>query len=269
VFATFRGILGDHWRWRRQIWHLALLDLKKTYRGAVLGWIWLFVQPLAYIGVFWFAIDLGLRAGQTAGDYPFIFWLAAGLIPWFFMQSMIGTGSNVYKRYGYLVNRLRFPLSVISSFYALSLLIILVLSLLILVLVAWLLGVMPSIYLLQVPLIVVLMYLFFVFWSLMTSPLSAISKDFANLIRILNLPIFWLSGVIFNVENLEIPIAQTVLQYNPVTFFVTAMRGALCDGYWFWDRPELVFPFAGVFLLTVLCALGIYGRVGKEVPDVI
>jgi teichoic acid transport system permease protein len=259
----------DHWEWRRQIWPLAILDLVKANRGAVLGWIWLLIKPLTYIGVFWFAIGFGLRAEGSTESYPYILWLSAGLIPWFFMQSMLGTGSNVYQRYNYLVNRVRFPLSVISSFYALSQLVILVASLFIMLLVAWVGGVAPTLYLLQVPLIVLLMLVFFIFWSIMTSPLSAVSKDFANLIGTLNLPIFWLSGIIFNVETLQIPIAQTLLHYNPVTFFVTSMRAAVCGEYWFWQRPETLLPFLGVFLLTALCALLVYSRMGNEVSDAI
>ena len=49
-------IIRENWRWRRQVWNLAKIDLVKTYRGAALGKIWLFVKPAVYILVFWVAL---------------------------------------------------------------------------------------------------------------------------------------------------------------------------------------------------------------------
>ena len=103
------------------IGHLAVFDLKKQSRGAVLGWAWFFVRPAIYIFCFWFAIDIGLKAGRTApGDAPYILWLSAGIIPWFFMNNMLSGGISVMNRYSYLVNKVKFPLSAISSVYTLS-----------------------------------------------------------------------------------------------------------------------------------------------------
>ena len=60
MLNTLREILQENWQWRNQIMNLAVIDLHKTVRGAVLGWIWLLVKPVTYIAVFWFALELGL-----------------------------------------------------------------------------------------------------------------------------------------------------------------------------------------------------------------
>jgi teichoic acid transport system permease protein len=108
--------LRDNWNWRKQIARLSLFDLKKKSRGAVLSWGWFFIKPGMYIFCFWFALEIGLRVGNSdAGAPPYILWLCAGLIPWFFMQDMINQGSDVLHRYPYLVNKIKFPLSGIST----------------------------------------------------------------------------------------------------------------------------------------------------------
>ncbi|MDR2492628.1 MAG: ABC transporter permease [Coriobacteriales bacterium] len=267
MFATIKQIVVDNYTWRHQIWDLALVDIKKTYRGAVLGWAWMFAKPLIYIGCFWFALDLGLRASDTVGDYPFILWLATGLIPWFFMADMLTAGSGVLKRYSYLVNRIRFPLSAISSFFALSSLMVFAVCFVVMLAVALACGIRFDAHLAQVPLVVLVMYLFFVLWSIMTSPLTAISKDLGNLIKAMSLPLFWVSGVIFNVSAVEHGWVSTVLSFNPVTFFVTAMRAAVCDRYWVWEKPELLLPFAAVLTVTALCALLAHRQFSKGVAD--
>ncbi|MDR3315913.1 MAG: ABC transporter permease [Coriobacteriales bacterium] len=268
MFSALREILKDNWGWRGQIWHLAVVDIQKQVRGTVLGWFWLIAKPLIFIVTLWFALEIGLRAERTVGDYPYILWLSLGLIGWFFMSSMIGSGSNVYKAYSYLIDKMRFPLSVISSFYGLAQLIIFLFTLLLPVIVMFILKVPFTIYALQMPFLIILMYLFFVFFSIMTSPVSALSKDFHNLIKAMQTPLMWFSGIIFNVEVIEFSWFKYVMLFNPITFFVYGFRAALCDHYWVWEKPETLIAFVGVFLLTLIVALVMYKRLGKEIPDV-
>jgi teichoic acid transport system permease protein len=267
MLTALKSIVFDTIRWRDQIGRLALFELQKTVRGAVLSWFWLFVKPLTYIGVFWFALEIGLRAGRTIGDYPFIIWLASGLIPWFYMSDLLGTGANVYKRYSYLINRVSFPAPIIPGFYSVSRLIIFGISLVILMVMMLIFSFPLTLYALQLPLIILLMVVFFLFFSLMTSPLSAISKDFANLMNAVHLPIFWLSGVIFNIDAITIPWVKWLFSFNPVTFLVSSFRAALCEHYWIWERPGLLWGFGFVLLLTFALALVIHSRFEQVVAD--
>ena len=253
---------------RSQIWHLAITDLVKTYRGAALGWFWLFARPAMYIFVFWFTLSLGLRSGKPVEGAPYILWLAAGSMPWFMMQSMIVTGGNIYHRFGYLVNRIKFPLSVISTFYVVSLMIVLLAELAIIVALCLVFGVHISRYILQLPLILVVMFVYWVAFSVMMSPLTALSKDLAQLLRTLSTPLFWLSGIIFHLDRLPEG-AQMVMWFNPVSWFVQSVRDCFVFHTWIWERPGQLGAFVAVFLLTVLLAVRNYDRLSKEVPDVI
>jgi teichoic acid transport system permease protein len=124
-----------------------------------------------------------------------------------------------------------------------------------------------TIHALQIPFIALAMFIFFIFFSLMTAPLSVISKDFRNFIKALSRPIFWLSGVIFNFSSIDISWLKWLFVFNPVSFLVTSFRAALCDHYWIWEKPEFLAGFGAVFLLTFICALGIHHRLGGEVAD--
>ncbi|MDR0489143.1 MAG: ABC transporter permease [Propionibacteriaceae bacterium] len=269
MIQTFRGIFRDNWVWRSQILRLAVTELQKQIRGAALGWIWLIVTPSVYVFVFWFALKLGLKEASSADEIPFIVWLTVGLVPWFFMSSMLTTGSNVYTRYSFLVNRMRFPIPVISSFFGVAEFLIFLISQIVVFIVIILSKVPFTIYALQLPVLAILMYFFWVVWSMLTSPLSAISRDFHNLIKALATPLFWLSGIIFDVGNIEITWLQVVMAFNPITFFVTSFRASLCDTYWVWDKPQLLLPFLGVFLVMFILAVSVQHRLGPEVPDVL
>ena len=270
VLSTLATILKDNWEWRKQIGRLALFDLVKKSRGAVLGWAWFFIKPAMYIFCFWFALEIGLRAGNSdAGAPPYILWLCAGLIPWFFMQDMLGPGLDVLHRYSYLVNKIKFPLSGISTIFSGATLIVELMLMVALFVIYFACGMPLDVYLLQVPILLVLMFLFWHTVSILFSQLSAMSKDVKNLMSAMSTPFFWLSGVLFDVKDIHIGWVQTMLDFNPITFFVTAFRGAFYDKTWFWNDPSACVGFVVVFAITLLAALFVYKKFNEEVCDVL
>lgn len=268
MLKTLVTIVKDNWQWRLQISHLALFELIKKARGTVLSWAWLFLQPLIYIFVFWFALDIGLRAGRNMNP-PFFLWLITGLIPWFFMREMISSGSDVLHRFSYLVKKIKFPISGISTIYTMSALVTHLCLIIIQVVVYFGFGIPPNIYLLQVPFLIILMVIFFNILSILMSQISAMSKDFRNITRAMMTPLFWLSGIIFDPNTITIRWVHIFFLINPVTFFASAFRDAFYYKKWFWDSPHAVIGFAGVFLVTLVFMLFVYKRLNKEIPDVL
>lgn len=268
---TIFQILKEKWKWRKQIVNLGLFDLRKKSRGAVLGSIWFFVKPAVYVFVFWFALEIGLKVGNSSGseDVPYILWLMAGLVPWFYMQDMLNQGSDVFHRYSYLVNKIKFPLAGIPTIFNISTFVVQI-GLVIFLLIAYLLcGQTIDIYLIQLPIAMLIMFVFFDIFSLMVSLLSAISKDFMNLVKTLSTPLFWLSGIIFNVYALGIDWLEGILMFNPVTFFASMYRCAVYDKTWIWDNPGAIIGMVVVFVVTLLAMVLIYRRTREEIPDVL
>lgn len=268
MFRGLKRIIGENWVWRRQAWSLAVMDLVKSYRGAALGWIWLLVKPAVYIAVFWFAIDVGMRSGSSVNDYSFIYWLAAGIFPWFFIKDMLEDGSDVLHRYSFLVNRLRFPISVISTFFAISKMLVCIGTLVVMAAVALIAGYSPTIYWLQIPLVLVITLVFWIGWSVAVAPLCAISQDFANLVKTFSMPFFWVSGVLFQLDNMP-QWMQTIMRFNPVTWCVESIRDCFVYNQWIWDQRDDLGAFAIVFVLMWMFAGLSFGRLSKEVPDVL
>ncbi|MDY6141228.1 MAG: ABC transporter permease, partial [Bacilli bacterium] len=118
------NIIKEHFAYRKQITKLAKADLVKTYRGAALGWMWAIIKPTVTIFVYWFAFAIGLRISNDVNGYPYFLWLIAGVVPWFYMSEMISGGTDAIRRYGYLVTKMKFPVSTIPTFVNLSKLII-------------------------------------------------------------------------------------------------------------------------------------------------
>ena len=158
---TFKEILTDHFQYRNQLVKLAKADLKKTYSGSVLGWSWALIRPSILIFVFWFAFSVGLRKGGDVDGYPFFLWLIAGMIPWFYMRDMITGGAGSIRKYKYLVTKIKFPTSTIPTFVSMALMVSHIGLVVVMILIYMGFGYMPTVYYLQIPFYMLLMFLFF------------------------------------------------------------------------------------------------------------
>ena len=266
---TLRLIISEHKAFSRQIFKLAKSDLIRTYRGAALGWAWAIVKPLMTLFVFWFGFTVGLRSGKPVNGYPYFLWLLAGFLPWFYMRDMIQGGAECIRKYKHLVTKIKFPISIIPTFTSLSHLVIhlILCALTLIVFVAW--GFKPDIYLLQIPLYMFFMWAFFEVWALFAGMLSAMSKDFLNLVKAFIQALFWLSGVIYDVNKIRHDAVRTILKFNPITVISGGYRKALIYKEWFWEDRIEMFAYATVLLLFFILSIWAYKRLRKDIPDVL
>ncbi len=266
---TLKEIIKDHIEYRRQIIKLAKADIAKTYRGAALGWSWAIIKPTVTIFVYWFAMEIGIRASKPMNGHPYFLWLIAGMIPWFYMNEMLYQGTDCFRKYSYLITKMKFPVSTISTFVSISKMIINIILLFITILIFIAFGFMPNIYYLQIPIFILLSFIFFTGWSLFAANIAAMSKDFSNLVKSFISAIFWLSGILWNAEEVKILWLKKLLRLNPVTYIVNGFRNCFINQIWIWEQPKRFMYFA--IATTIMWALAIwsYKKFRKEIPDVL
>lgn len=262
-------IIDEHKLLGNQIFKLAKSELTKTYRASALGWAWALVKPSVRIFVFWFAFSIGMKGGKPVAGYAYIFWLISGFLPWFYMQDMLNGGAGCIRKNRHLVTKMKFPVSVIPTFESLSFLYIHWVLLAITIIIFTCAGHYPDIYYLQIPFYMLLMFMFFTIWGLFAGLLSAISKDFQNLVKSFTMAIFWLSGVMYNVDKINHRSIRLLLKFNPITVISSGYRKVFIYKQWFWEDPVELGCFFITFLVFTLLALWAYRRLRKEVPDVL
>jgi len=268
---TLIKIIKQHITWRRQLIKLAKSDLIKTYSGSALGWAWAIIKPAVLIFVLWFAFGVGLRIGGEREDgYPFLLWLIAGLIPWFYMDEMLKEGASSLRTYSYLVTKMRFPIATIPTFVGISKLYVHIFLVAITILVFLGYGYKPDIYMLQLPIYMMCMYFFFLAWAQFSSVLTCMSQDFYNLIGAATQALFWLSGILYDVKTMHVPQAlKTFLLFNPITYVSNGYRNILIYKIWIWEEPRVFLYFVIVLFVMASLALWAYRKLYKEIPDVI
>ena len=266
---TFIEILKDYIQYKQQIFKLAKADIVKTYRGAALGWAWAIIKPAVTIFVYWFAFQIGIRSGKPVEGYPFFLWLIAGLIPWFYINDMLTQGTESIRRYSYLVTKMKFPISTIPTFVSISKLMVNLFLIVVMILIFVFMGYSPDIYIIQLPIYIMLSFIFFTVFSLFASLLACMSKDFSNLIKSLVTAVFWLSGIVWNVNTIDIPWLKTLLKVNPVTYLVEGVRNCFIHKIWIWESPKTLLCFLAILIVMTILSIFIYKKLRKEIPDVL
>lgn len=262
-------ILKENLSFRKQIIKLSKSELKKTYKGAALGPVWAVIKPAIQIFVFWFAIAVGFRKGGLVHGYPFFIFMITGMIPWFFMSESILEGAKCIRMNKHFVTKMPFPVGTIMTYTNLSHLYIHFVLVGIGLAILLLSGVMPTIYMIQILWYLPMMFIFFTCLSWITAPLSAVSKDFENLVRAILNAIFWLSGIIWDPYAMGDGIVRRIVLLNPVNYFANGYRNVFLYKRWFWETPYETVSF--LLLLTGVFFLGafVYKRLRKTLPDVL
>jgi teichoic acid transport system permease protein len=269
MLETIKLIINEHRSFSKQIIMLTKSDLIRTYRGAALGWAWALIKPMITLFVFWFGFSVGLRSGKPINGYPYFLWLMAGFLPWFYMRDMFVKGADCIRKYKHLVTKIKFPISIIPTFTSLAHLAVHLMLLAIWLVVFTIWGAPPDKYLLQIPFYMLLMFMFYEAWALLSGMLSAMSKDFLNLVKSSIQALFWLSGIIYNVDKIHNPTVRTLLKFNPVTVISGGYRKSFIYKQWFWeDKIELI-GFATTFTIVFLLSLWAYKKLRKDIPDVL
>ena len=99
---------------------LSVNELKKKYKGAVLGPLWALIKPSFTLSILWFAFAVGLRGSGYVNGYPRFIFLLTGYVPWFFISENIIGGARSIRQNKQFVTKLSFPVSNIMTFTSLS-----------------------------------------------------------------------------------------------------------------------------------------------------
>lgn len=266
---TLKEVLHEHIAHRKQIFKLAKSDIRKTYKGAALGWTWAIIKPAVTIFVFYFAFSVGLRSSKPVEGYAYFLWLIAGMIPWFYMSEMLTQGAGSIRKYRYLVTKIKYPVPTIPTFVSMSHFIINAGLCVIMLVIFMCYGKMPDIYWIQIPFYMLLMFLFWTSWGLFAGMLSAISQDFLNLVKSITQALFWMSGIMYDVNSININIIKEIMLFNPITLIANGFRNSLIYKEWVWENPAELRNFVIMYVIMIALSIWSYKKLKKDIPDVL
>lgn len=241
---------------RELIWKLAKNDFKKRYAGSYLGFVWALVQPVVTVLMYWIVFDVvfNTRSEMVSSgvEVPYVLFLTAGLVPWFYFSEAITNGTNALLEYSYLVKKVVFNISILPIIKLIAATFIHVFFVAVLILVSVIYGYYPTLYTLQV---VYYSFCLFVLVLAMSYCTCAVVIFFRDLAQIINIGLqvgMWATPILWNIGMIGDDRLVTLLKLNPLVYIVNGYRNAIYGDEWFFEHFYSSTYF-WIFTVTLFC----------------
>jgi lipopolysaccharide transport system permease protein len=256
--------LRSLWEYRELVYFLMWRDIKVRYKQTMLGCAWVILQPVALMVVLSFFFG---RLAQIPSDgLPYPVFVFSALLPWQLFAYALNQSSNSLVANDRLISKVYFPRLVIPLAAVLSGLIDFSIAFMILLLLMFLYGLMPTIALLFVPIFVLFAVMTALSMGLWLSAVNVQYRDVRYTIPFLIQLWLFISPIAYP-TSLVPESWRWLYALNPLVGVIEGFRWALL-GSTRGPGPELVLSVAVVFALLV-GGLYYFRRMEKTFADVV
>jgi ABC-type polysaccharide/polyol phosphate export permease len=248
--------VADIWSRRRLARYLVQADLVKKGSDTVLGNVWWVLDPLLQMAVY--VVFVSIISTSTKPAYPlFIF---AAILPWKWFASSIGDAITSVTSQERIIKQVQFPkivlpvASVSSGIVNFAFGLIPLLALILIFFPAYL-----SPWILLIPIVAVVQFLFTLAASMFLSATNVFYRDVGNVIRNLLRLVFYLSPSLYSLDQVKhvtdkSRILELAFNLNPFTTLLESYRNVIYYG----QPPEWTALGALAGVSVVLLLVGVY-----------
>ncbi len=232
---------------------LTVNDFKTRYAGAQFGMIWAFAQPVVTILIYVFVFQVIAKAAPLEGGFPYVLWLIAGMVPWFFFSEAVMNGTTCLADYSYLVKKVVFQISILPAVRVLSAIFVHLFFVIFVMLIYVCCGRGPSVYYVQILYYMLCIVALAVSISYITASILPFFKDFVQLVNILLMLGMWVCPVMWEYRTILPARYHPVLKLNPVFYIIQGYRDTFVEHVWFWERPvDLIYFWAAAGIIWMM-----------------
>lgn len=223
---------------RRLIWKLSKNDFKTRYAGSYLGMVWAFVQPVVTILVYWFVFEKGFSAKAqelaTGMKVPYVLYLTAGMVPWFFFNEATMNGMTALLEYNYLVKKVVFKISILPIIKIIAATFIHIFFVCFMLIINIGYGFYPDLYWLQIIYYSMCLFIFVLAISYATCSIVVFFRDLTQIVSIFMQVGMWATPIMWDISRIPEQY-RIIFKLNPVYYVVNGYRNALFEKSWFWE----------------------------------
>jgi len=206
-------------QWRTWI-ALAVFDLRAQYRRTSLGMYWIVVATLFFalvVGSLWTALF-----DRPAGEV--IPWLSVGGATWWLILGVITGGATSLTSRSALIKTLDLPLPGYVIWLLARLLITFLIAIVTASTISWILiGQVPQTTVLVVPGMLLLSAIL-LFLAMLLSLIGARYRSLVEVLRVVTLPLFLLTPVIWQPSQLGASTRERLVELNPIGHWIALIR---------------------------------------------
>lgn len=225
--------LTSLYRHRQLIAALTARDLKARYRGSILGFFWSLANPLLLLGVYTLVFTVFFPQQIVKGPYPLF--LFAGILPWtFFSAAVLESTTSISSNAG-LIKKVMFPAEALPLVVVSSHLVHFALAMPILLAATGAFALAGQIQvhatILLVPVLMIVQTVFVAGMAMTVASASVLFRDLRDIITNLMQLGFFITPIIYLIDNIPSRPLRALLRLNPMTPFVVSYQDILFFGH--------------------------------------
>lgn len=252
------------WKKRELVTALTFRDIKQRYKQSFLGYLWIILVPLLNMIVLTFVFSRVIRV--STGGIPYPIFVYIGLLAWGFFSGALSSSTAQLVSNSSLITKIYFPREILVLAAVLSKAFDLLFASIIFVVLLLVYRVEPSVFILWLPVIFIIQFIFTMGLSLILAALNLFYRDVGNLIGVVLLLWMYLTPIIYPADIFPKKF-QLLLLLNPMAAVVDSYRSVLLKA----ANPNFIFLGVAfiISLLTLVISYLIFKKLENSFADIV
>ena len=224
-------------------------EIRGKYKGSFLGGIWSFVNPLLQVLVYAIVFPFIMRNTQE----NYVVFLIIGILPWTWFVTSISQGTSCILANQGIIKKVYFPREILPISVVTSGLINFLISCIIIFIFLLFSGIGFSFYIVFLPLVIIIQYIFSLGVLLITSAIDVYIRDAEYIINFFVNMLFYATPILYSPDIFAGSPISMIIKANPLAIIITGYRDAL----FYKTMPNLSSLFIAFVGSLILLFLGI------------
>lgn len=231
--------------------------LRHKYAGSVLGYAWSLLEPAMLVVTYFLLLKIFHR---TYPMYPLF--ITSAILPWQWFATVVTSSPKTLRQNSRLITSIALPREIYPLADVAIKTVEFLMSIPVLLLVAWIYGVRPSAYVLAWPLAFVLELMICAGFALLLSSLNTVLRDIERGIGIATRMLFYVAPILYPLISLSPSLRQTE-SYNPIVGILEINRAVWLPAYWTGWQPVIFSAIGAVVILVG--GFSVFARIERTV----
>lgn len=222
-------------------------DIRGKYKGAWLGIIWSYLNPILMLAVYTFVFSIIMRVEiENYSSYLFV-----GLMPWTFFTATVSQSCLSVIVNGGIIKKVYFPREIIPLSTVTANVVNFLISMIIVVGFLLISGVGISWHILFFPIVLLVQYLLLLGIAFILSAITVFARDLEHIVSVILMAGFYATPIVYDLNSVP-PKFAFLIKLNPMSSIIQSYRDIL-----FYHRlPSMKMLGIVAFASLILVALG-------------
>lgn len=231
-------------------------EIRGKYKKSVLGILWSFLNPLLMLMVYAIIFPIILKSPEK----NYVMFLMTALIPWTFFTTVVTQGASTIVANGNILKKVYFPREILPLSTVTSGLVNFLISCIIIFIFLMFTGIGFSIYILLLPFVILIEYLFLLGIVFILSSVTVYLRDLEHIIGVFIQALFYGTPIVYSLSTIPEKF-MWIFKWNPMAYIVQGYRDIL----YYQTMPDLkgLFLIFAVSIILVIIGYQVFHKLQK------